>query len=548
MTIIRNLAGPGKQYPLHIAPDLAAILRIVLTDDGDGRRSVVAYVSERERNNKLIAEAINRMAGRGQPVQRTLYIPVNELDTVAPLQDRQTSSTTAHTDIERRLIAIFRDAVTAGIEDLIFRVQPNEKIIVTGQTNKRLLHAPLDELPIAWYKPLFNTIHSTLGVRGAGQWDENADQAVVITPAALQPYDPELASQVTALRGQFIMSEFGLRLFLRIRSIARSKIRFSLDTIGAEPCQLAALRLLRRYEHGMALWSGETGSGKSTSLFLQIEAEFKESGCVKPIHTIEDPVEVEMPFAINQVSLRGDADAEDRAKQFAPYIMKLLRSAPSIIMPSELRDQPTAAAAAEAAVTGHKIYSTVHAIDAVSTPTRLARTSLAMQDEVVYTPSLFLAAVGQRRLDRLCQHCSEPISKHLNNPLYSDVIARLRNVGEPLDAIRVRGPGCDHCNPPPHVTPPHQLGFDGFVVAIDVFMTDERSLDLLRAGDQPAALRYLHERDEAASIRLLDSALIKMRAGIVDPITVEHVAPILPRSYLTRSSSVTVLPINSAAE
>jgi len=147
-----------------------------------------------------------------------------------------------------------------------------------------------------------------------------------------------------------------------LRLLRKTSFDFSLNSLGYEEGDLKLIREAIRQPYGMVLLSGPTGSGKSTTLYAAIQ-ELRDS--TVNIMTVEDPVEYQMT-GINQVQVN-----ERKGLTFAAALRTFLRQDPDVMMVGEIRDSETAEIAVRAAMTGHMVFSTIHANDAPSTAVRL---------------------------------------------------------------------------------------------------------------------------------------------------------------------------------
>src|SRR6201999_3559617 len=145
---------------------------------------------------------------------------------------------------------------------------------------------------------------------------------------------------------------------------------------------------------GMVLCAGPTGSGKTTTLYATLG---QVSDPTKNVMTVEDPVEYVFP-EINQIQTN-----EQAGLTFATGLRSVLRQDPDAILVGEIRDVETARIAVQAALTGHFVLSSLHATDATSALHRF----LDMGIESFLIASSLLGVVGQRRIRRICPHCTE---------------------------------------------------------------------------------------------------------------------------------------------
>jgi type IV pilus assembly protein PilB len=180
-----------------------------------------------------------------------------------------------------------------------------------------------------------------------------------------------------------------------MRSLNESTKAASLQELGYWGTNLERLESALTSPHGMILFTGPTGSGKSTSLF-SILSRLNQPAV--NISTVEDPVEYKIP-GVNQVQVNPVA-----GMTFANGLRALLRQDPNIIMVGEIRDSETANLAVQAALTGHLVFSTLHTNNAATCLPRL----LDMGVEPFLIASTVRAVVAQRLVRKLVPENTEP--------------------------------------------------------------------------------------------------------------------------------------------
>ncbi len=177
--------------------------------------------------------------------------------------------------------------------------------------------------------------------------------------------------------------------------------------------------------HGIALVTGPTGSGKTTTLYSALHQINDE---VRKIITIEDPVEYQLK-GINQIQVN-----EKAGMTFARGLRAILRHDPDVVLIGEIRDQETAQIAVQASLTGHMVFSTLHTNDAPGALTRL----VDMGVEPYLVASSLEAVVAQRLVRVLCADCKA-----------LDTTARTAALRERVDALHgatiFRAVGCKNC-------------------------------------------------------------------------------------------------------
>jgi general secretion pathway protein E len=278
------------------------------------------------------------------------------------------------------------------------------------------------------------------------------------------------------LRVSIVPSVNGEAAVLRI--LDRGEVRLSFESLGFSPAERALLERAIAWPHGLFLVTGPTGSGKTTTLYAGLEAMRTTS---RKILTIEDPVEFHFDH-VTQVQ-----NAPKAGVTFPSAIRAFLRQDPDVILVGEIRDGETAKAAVQAALTGHLVLATLHAIDAPRAVPRL----LDMGVEPFQLSACFRGALSQRLVRRLCPHCRR--ERHASQ---SETASFKFAPGSTVfDSV-----GCARCL---------DAGFTGRVAIAEAF---EASEDFL------AQLRDLEPLDRAAEAclhgRLRDDGAAKILAGL----------------------------------
>ena len=211
------------------------------------------------------------------------------------------------------------------------------------------------------------------------------------------PQDGRVSVRVAAtpmdLRIAVVPTTHGEQVVMRI--FQRGVRRFDLAELGLRPEVRAKFEHAVRQPYGAVIVCGPTGSGKTTTLYAAVDLLNDQE---RVIQTIEDPVEYQIE-GINQVEINPKAGLT-----FARGLRALLRSDPDVLMVGEIRDEETARIAANAAMTGHLVLSSLHARDAASAIERLR----SMGVDRGLLASAFNCIVGQRLVRRLCRACREP--------------------------------------------------------------------------------------------------------------------------------------------
>jgi general secretion pathway protein E len=196
------------------------------------------------------------------------------------------------------------------------------------------------------------------------------------------------------LRISFTPSVHGQKLVIRVLDIRA--VPPSLNEIGMAGYMQQRLRRVCDQDHGLLLVCGPTGSGKTTTLYNALREIDRES---RNVVTIEDPVEYQLD---NVTQIPIDAN---KGNTFGQLLRSVLRQDPDVILVGEIRDEETARTAMQAAMTGHVVFSSVHAKDTIAAVFRL----LDLKVEPYLVANSLDLVMAQRLVRVLCEHCKTPI-------------------------------------------------------------------------------------------------------------------------------------------
>lgn len=219
----------------------------------------------------------------------------------------------------------------------------------------------------------------------------------------------------------------GEKVMMRILGSLYTSSILNLDKLDFSPEVLRPFKTTLKYQQGILFVTGPTGSGKSTTLYAALN--FINTRDINMV-TIEDPVEYEVP-TLNQVMVNDKA-----GRGFQAVLRSVLRQDPDVILVGEIRDTETARIAAQAALTGHLVLTTLHTNDAIQATTRLLEMGV---EQFIVAPSI-IGVLGQRLVKRLCEYCK---TEHRPDPEELRQYFYWRE-GAVLPAF-YKGVGCGHC-------------------------------------------------------------------------------------------------------
>jgi general secretion pathway protein E len=289
------------------------------------------------------------------------------------------------------------------------------------------------------------------------------------------------------LRVSVIPSIFGEDAVLRVldkQALSDEARGLRLERLGFDEGEMQQLRSLAREPYGMMLVTGPTGSGKTTTLYAAI-TEINDGH--DKIVTIEDPVEYQLP-GVMQIPVN-----EKKGLSFARGLRSILRHDPDKIMVGEIRDPETAQIAVQAALTGHLVFTTVHANSVIDVIGRFIHMGIDPYNLVAA-----LNGIGAQRLLRiLCEHCSVEQAPEAGLLAASGVDADWAR-GALLRAPR----GCAQCR---------GTGYRGRRAVAEILRLDDELRELI-AGREP--VRMLKAAARRRGMRTLrESAIELARAG-----------------------------------
>ncbi len=331
--------------------------------------------------------------------------------------DFQTLSVTEFLEI------VFAGALANRTSDIHF--EPEEKAVKLRYRIDGILHDVVAALSREFYPSVVSRIKLLANLK-INVRDRPQDGRITIG----------LATKDVELRVAIAPSEYGEIIVMRV--LDPDAINITLPQLGLRADDLAIIETEIKRPNGMILNTGPTGSGKTTTLYAFLRSVHNPE--IKII-TIEDPIEYHLE-GIEQTQVDTEA-----GYTFANGLRSMMRQDPDMILVGEVRDKDTAEIAIQAALTGHLVFSTVHANEAAGAIPRLLDLGVKPQS---IGPALNLI-IAQRLVRRLCQFCK---IKEKNRP---DLEAKIKSFlnklpgrvnradYEKLEIYKPNQKGCDQC-------------------------------------------------------------------------------------------------------
>jgi len=262
-----------------------------------------------------------------------------------------------------------------------------------------------------------------------------------------------------------------------MRLLDSANVRRRLSDMGFSTVQLDLLRRTASSHEGMVIVSGPTGSGKTTTLYALLR---EASSVERKVVSIEDPVEYRLPL-VNQVQVRANVA---RPLTFSRALRAMLRMDPDVILVGEIRDAETAATALDASITGHLVFTTVHARDSLNAYSRLIE---------IGTPAYLVAeavslSVAQRLVRRVhdCAVASAPTGRD---------VATFDQLGLAVPDTVIHARGCDACG---------GSGYRGRIAVVETLAPSADIKEMVRI--QSSREEILRQAREEGFLSLADNA------------------------------------------
>jgi type IV pilus assembly protein PilB len=288
-------------------------------------------------------------------------------------------------------------------------------------------------------------------------------------------------------RVSILPSAYGENCVIRIldkEQISEEFKNLSLDVVGFDPEDIQRFRIYIKEPYGMVLVTGPTGSGKTTTLYGALNEIRNDED---KIITIEDPVEYQLQ-GIMQIPVN-----EKKGLTFARGLRSILRHDPDKIMVGEIRDEETAQIAIQSALTGHLVFTTVHANNVIDVIGRFINMGVEPYNFV----SALNCVLAQRLVRLLCPTC-----KRAFEPTDEELFESGLRPTEHRDKVFYRNVGCDACN---------HTGYRGRTAIHELLDMSDSIREMIIERRPGSEIRRQAEKEGLSSLR--ESAVKKVFAG-----------------------------------
>ena len=276
------------------------------------------------------------------------------------------------------------------------------------------------------------------------------------------------------------------------------------------------LMRLRSAPTGLVIVAGPTSSGKSTTLVRNMALMLKERRYEINLITVEDPAEQKV-FGAHQMPVVNAVNEEQREQKFTEALAAALRSDPDTLMVGEIRTLSAAQLTVKGALSGHNVWTTLHANSAMGALTRLL--DMGVEAFKLKDETMMRGLISMRLFKKLCPYCRERLASIHEHPAYNRVKDAFGDLG--LAQVYVRGAGCEHCN---------GTGTFGRIKAGEIIMTNSEFLNLALSGETENALKYWLEKMNGRTLK--EAAMELMLRGIIGVDELERWVGMLDRPWV----------------
>ena len=315
----------------------------------------------------------------------------------------------------------------------------------------------------------------------------------------------KLPHNVLAIRLQFNPVAFGSQYLVMRLLYADDNPNGNSDlrTLGLGDREIDLFYRLRATAVGLKIIAGPTGSGKSTTLQRNLIKLIQEHHGEMNVITVEDPPE----YPIRQMPVTNASSEEEKDEEFNKALSAALRSDPDVLMVGEIRSLSAASLVFKGALSGHSVWSTLHANSAPAIITRLR--DMGVQPYMLDDPEIMKGLISQRLFRKLCPYCRVSVKERMSDPSFQRLKTALGEYG--TENTYVRGPGCKYCG---------HKGIVGRLSVPEIILPDAHFLRLLIKGETKEAIDYWISELDGRPLR--EAAIERMLKGYIDLDEVER--------------------------
>ena len=447
------------------------------------------------------------------PISKPIYVSQNELNAIYSIGERaQIASESADDSIldqlqmQKDFVNIIAQAAMQKVSDVHVVVADSSQILfrVNGMMKVEM------EYGKEWGESFVRAAFASADISDSNyaQNEFQGAQKLGSTPLRGSKGKLMLPHNVLAIRLQFNPIAFGSQYLVMRLLYADDNPDGSgdLSSLGFGQFEEDLFYRLRAVPVGMSIVAGPTGSGKSTTLQRNMIKLLQEKNYELNLLTVEDPPEYPIPGA-RQMPVTNANTEEEKAEQFTKALSAALRSDPDIIMVGEIRALAAAQLTFQGALSGHGMWSTLHANSAPAIINRFR--DMGVETFKLLDPELIKGLISQRLFRKLCPHCRKLARERGNDPSVQRLKVALGDFG--MENAYVRGEGCKMCN---------GTGVKGRMCVPEIILPDATFLQLMISGETRKAIDYWTSDLNGRTLK--EAAIERMLKGYIDLDEVER--------------------------
>lgn len=493
----------------------------LLSDEGEtlsvsrDTRNLLAYFSD----GSFVVSQANRYDGRvlsfeslvrqrGFPLKKPIYTSLGILNGIYKENAKKRDSNAPLVDdfnnqIQKDYVDIIANAADKGVSDVHVMVSDTSRIFfrIDGTMQK------MYEYDSQWGEAFVRSVFASADISDSNYAQNEFQSAQKLGETPLRgSKDLYLPSGVLAIRLQFNPIAFGSQYLVMRLLYANKEADLTLESKGATKYETERFDRMRHFSTGLCVIAGPTGSGKSTTLAGNMNLMLQENNYEINLITVEDPPEYPIEGA-QQMPVTNANTEEEKDQAFTSALAAALRSDPDAMMVGEIRTLSAAQLTFKGALSGHNVWTTLHANTAPAILTRLQ--DMGVEEFKLRDASLIKGLISQRLFKKLCPKCRRKLSENPSHPAYARVVEAYGEAA--TGQTYMKGDGCKACDGKAVV---------GRVGAFEVILPDTEFLSLMLEGKTKDAIAYWINHLGGRTLR--EAAVEKMFQGIIGVNEVER--------------------------
>lgn len=439
-------------------------------------------------------------------INKPKYVSINEINTIYAIAERRVASDDVADmnidtlQMQKDFVNVIARAAAKKVSDVHVIVANSTQILF--RTNGMMTQEM--EYNKDWGESFVRAAFASADISDSNyaQNEFQGAQKLGSTPLRGSKGKLMLPHNVLAIRLQFNPIAFGSQYLVMRLLYADDNPDGSgdLEALGLSPYELDLFFRLRAAPIGLNVISGPTGSGKSTTLQRNMIKLLQDKNYEVNLITVEDPPEYPIPGA-RQMPVTNASNEEEKDEQFTKALSAALRSDPDILMVGEIRSLAAAQLTFKGALSGHNVWTTLHANSAPAIITRLR--DMGIPTYMLNDAELIKGLIAQRLFRKLCTHCKTPAKEMINTPSVKRLRTALGDFG--VENSFVKGPGCKFCG---------GIGVKGRCCVPEIILPDAMFLELMINGETRKAIEYWTSDLNGRTLK--EASIERMLQGTID--------------------------------